>query len=248
MTSTRFPVLTFHSIDEQIAAISFPPDLFAYGISTLRRVGYQSVNLDVLADTLNRRLPFLDSTLAITFDDGYASVYQNAFPVLVENKMMATIFLTVGKEQSDRLPLLNGRTMLSWDEIREMHNYGIEFGAHTLTHLDLSHLSPSEIETEIRESKDRIEQMLGASVTAFAYPFGRFDARSHAIAQKYFACAVSDRLGWVRRASDLFALERLDAYYLQNKNFFGALSTLWFRGYIFGRSIPRNLRRTWITR
>jgi hypothetical protein len=126
-----------------------------------------------------------------------------------------------------------------------MHKYGIEFGAHTLTHPDLTRLPLQNIETEMRASQDRIEQMLGVRVSSFAYPFGRFNASSRAIAQKYFACAVSDRLGWVRQDSDLLALERLDAYYLKNEKLFAALPTAWLRGYILARRIPRDLRRAW---
>ena len=83
--------------------------------------------------------------------------------------------------------------------------------------------------------------MLGVGVSSFAYPFGRFDARSHSIARKYFACAVSDRLGWVRPRSDPFALERLDAYYLKNEKLFSLMPTLWLRWYILVRRIPRDL-------
>ena len=244
MISTRLPILTFHSMDEQDAVISFSPDLFATGISIWHQAKYQSVRLDAL----NIENRFSASTLVITFDDGYASVYRHAFPVLLEHNMTATIFLTVGKEHSDRVPMLNGREMLSWREIREMHAYGIEFGAHTLTHPDLTRLPLVEIETEMRESKERIEQILGADVSSFAYPFGRLDARSRSIAQKYFSRAVSDRLGWAHTRSDLWALERLDAFYMKNAKYWDALFTPWFRGYIFARRVPRELRRMWISR
>ena len=74
----------------------------------------------------------------ITFDDGYRSVYEEAFPVLERYGMCATVFLTVGedegKEPASRLPSLNGHPMLSWSEIREMNSAAMGVGAHTLTH------------------------------------------------------------------------------------------------------------------
>jgi len=243
--TSALPILTFHSLDQQSSAISFAPKMFAQSILALRGASYRTLALDVVADALEHQIALPDFAVALTFDDGYASVYRYGFPVLVEHQMTATIFLTVGKTCSERLPSLEGRVMLSWSEIKEMHRNGIAFGAHTLTHPDLTRLTPLAGETEMRESQDRIVQKLGAKVSSFAYPIGRFDASSRASAQKYFTCAVSDRLGWVHGNSDPFTLARLDAYYLQNEKFFSALSARWFRGYVFARSVPRRLRRAW---
>jgi peptidoglycan/xylan/chitin deacetylase (PgdA/CDA1 family) len=133
--------------------------------------------------------------------------------------------------------------MLAWREIREMHHWGIDFGAHTLTHPDLTRLPSKQIETEMRASKAIIEDALSAPVTCFAYPYGRYDARSHHVAQRCFAAACSDRLGLVTAKSDPYALERVDTYYLRTDRLFGILLTALFPWYITGRSIPRRVRR-----
>lgn len=62
---------------------------------------------------------------------------------------------------------------LSWDEIREMSENNIEFGAHTCTHEILSRISRDEVYNEIRRSKERIEEELRSRVDAFAYPNGQ---------------------------------------------------------------------------
>ncbi len=183
----------------------------------------------------------------ITFDDGYQSVYDEAFPVLQRYGTPATVFLTVGEKWAAqpgvRLPGLEGRSMLSWQEIREMQRSGITFGAHTLTHPDLTRLPAERVESEICESKAIIEDALSAPVTCFAYPFGRYDRQSCEIVRQHFASACSDTLGLVTADSDRYALERVDAYYLRTDRSFDVVLTRLFPWYIRVRSIPRRIRR-----
>lgn len=80
--------------------------------------------------------------------------------------------------------------MLTWRDIREMHRWGITFGAHTLTHPDLPRLSLDRAKAETCDSKAVIEDTLGAPVTCFAYPYGRYNRCSRELAQQHFACAV----------------------------------------------------------
>lgn len=61
---------------------------------------------------------------------------------------------------------------VTWDEVREMQVNGIEFGSHTCTHPKLTKLDLSDLDRELRESKNRIESMIDASVDSFCYPNG----------------------------------------------------------------------------
>jgi peptidoglycan/xylan/chitin deacetylase (PgdA/CDA1 family) len=245
--SASVPILTFHAIDDSGAVIAFAPQSFRRGLRHLREAGYRSISLLQAGECINRRQPFPERSFVITFDDGYESVYSQALPVLRELNFSATVFLTTGRKAhqaiDERLPSLENRQMLSWREISEMQKVGIEFGAHTLTHPDLTRLSPPEIDREIGDSKKRIEDALGVPVATFAYPFGRYDERSREIAAGYFASASSDRLGITRLQSDRYALERVDAYYLRSERAFNLLPTKLFSGYIHSRSLPRRLRR-----
>jgi peptidoglycan/xylan/chitin deacetylase (PgdA/CDA1 family) len=245
--AASLPVLTFHAVDDTASVISFAPKLFRRGLESLRESGYRAIRLREASECIRRGEPFPDRSFVITFDDGYESTYSKALPVLREVNFSATVFLTVGmdpiRRSDERLPSLESRSMLCWREIQEMQKYGIEFGAHTLTHPDLTKLPAPQIELEIGESKKRIEEATGAQVSSFAYPFGRFDERSRQIARQYFACACSDRLGLANAQSDLYALERVDAYYLRSEKAFDLLPTKFFSGYILSRSLPRRLRR-----
>ena len=244
--SVRITILTFHALDNASTVTSFAPALFERMARMLRASGLPAISLSDAVMGLRDEVALPERSVVITFDDGYCSAYEVAFPILREHGLPATVFLTVGSAAGDpgaRLPSIEGRAMLSWGEIREMHRGGIDFGAHTLTHPDLTCLPASEIEREMVASRTVLEQVLGQAVTGFAYPFGRHDRRSHRLARKHFDCACSDRLGSAHRGSDLHALPRVDAYYLRRAWLVDSLATPWFPWYIRARAVPRRIRR-----
>lgn len=245
--TTRLPISTFHDLSGDRAPISFPPALFERGMTMLRERSFGAVSLVDAAALIQHGERFPERSMVITFDDGYRSVYEHAFPVLQRLGLPATVFLTVGRgrpaEAGVRLPSLEGRTMLSWAEIREMHAAGIEFGAHTLTHPDLTSLPPDRVETEMRESKSVIEDALGGGVRTFCYPYGRHNKLVRTVARGLFACACSDKLGLATIHSDTHALERVDAYYLRTDRLFGLVPSSLFPWYVSARAVPRRLRR-----
>jgi peptidoglycan/xylan/chitin deacetylase (PgdA/CDA1 family) len=242
----RLPILTFHDIDERPSVISISPDVFQRIMKRLTEAGYVSISLSKIAECVGKAQPFPDRALGITFDDGFRSVYDKAFPVLQEYGMSATVFLTVGAgtngSAQDRLPSYIGREMLRWPEIREMARGGIDFGGHTQTHPDLTRLPMDRAHEEICAGKSVIEDVLGSPVTAFAYPFGYHDARIREIVRKYYACACSGRLGMARTTSDPFALERVDMYYFRKERLFRVMGTRSFPLYVRLLSVPRQLR------
>ena len=62
--------------------------------------------------------------------------------------------------------------LLTWPQIRELHRAGHAIGAHSMTHRVLATLTDAEQEVEIRESRRRLEGVLGCRVRSFAYPVG----------------------------------------------------------------------------
>jgi peptidoglycan/xylan/chitin deacetylase (PgdA/CDA1 family) len=241
------PILTFHAIEDRPSIMTISPRVFNGGLARLHAKGYRTVSLLEAVDCLRRGVPFPARAVVLTFDDGYRSVYTEAFPSLRRHGMTATVFLTVGdrgpKAKTERLPSLNGRSMLSWEEIRLMRQEGIECGAHTLTHPDLTRLPADRLVAEVCGGKAILEDTLGTPVTTFAYPYGRYDRRSRDLVREHFACACSDRLGLLTGRSALDALERVDAYYLRTERLFGLLGTRWLPWYLLARNLPRRLRR-----
>jgi peptidoglycan/xylan/chitin deacetylase (PgdA/CDA1 family) len=240
------PVLTFHAVDERRSVISIPPRVFRQGLAALHERGFRTLGLSEAAERVRGGSSFPERAFAITFDDGYESVYQEAFPVLQRLGMSATVFLTAGVVGAGRAsggPGFEGRPMLSWPEVREMQRQGLTIGAHTLTHPDLTTLPSGRVETEVRDSKLMIEDAVGVSVACFAYPYGRYDRRVRDIVRGHFTCACSDRLGLVDADSDPFALERVDAYYLRSERLFAVMLSRLFPYYVRARGVPRRIRR-----
>ena len=133
--------------------------------------------------------------------------------------------------------------MLSWSEIREMGSYGIEFGAHTLTHPDLTLLDTGDARDEILASKAIIENALGSPVVSFAYPYGRCNDRIRSIVAEQFSGACTDILELITARSDPYTLPRVDAYYLRTDRLCRLILTRFFPWYVRLRAVPRRTRR-----
>jgi len=127
----------------------------------------------VTAGELARRSAQGDSiqdVAAITFDDGYNDTVTLAAPVLRKFNMPATVFLDTARIDADA-------PALSTADIRTLVDSGFEIGAHTVTHCDLRHLSDTKLHAELSASRRRLEEITGAAVDGFAYPFGAYDDR-----------------------------------------------------------------------
>jgi peptidoglycan/xylan/chitin deacetylase (PgdA/CDA1 family) len=107
--------------------------------------------------------------------------------------------------------------MMTWEEVREMHNHGMDFGAHTVTHPNLPNTTPEEAEREVRESKEMIEGQLRTRVHDFSYPNGRGSSHlteqvKEIVRQAGFRSAVTSLAGCIESGNDLFTLKRIGVY------------------------------------
>lgn len=106
----------------------------------------------------------------------------------------------------------NLRSMLSWEEVADMANHGVSFGAHTVSHPILTEMPQAEAKEEIIESKRIMEDRLERKVTHFAIPNGGAcdfseDLKAFCI-ELGFETIVSTEYGWVDHASDPYFLKR----------------------------------------
>jgi peptidoglycan/xylan/chitin deacetylase (PgdA/CDA1 family) len=103
--------------------------------------------------------------------------------------------------------------MMTSEQLRELHGMGMQVGAHTVNHPILARLPREQARAEILQSKQRLESIVGAPVTLFAYPNGKpgedYSPESVALARECgFAAAVSTSPGVSNRHTDLFQLRR----------------------------------------
>jgi peptidoglycan/xylan/chitin deacetylase (PgdA/CDA1 family) len=215
--SRPIPILMYHSVADEsrgvLAPFTLSPDLFYDHMRHLHDEGYRTYSVSAYLEELDGGRPLPPKSVVLTFDDGYADFHEAALPVLAEHGLSATLYVTTGvlDGDTDWLPAhpADRRPALSQTQLEEVAAAGIECGAHTHTHPQLDVLEVDHAATEIRESKDILEQRLQRSVSTFAYPFGYYDRSvRHTVIEAGFrsACAVGDVVNTVE--SDRYALPR----------------------------------------
>jgi peptidoglycan/xylan/chitin deacetylase (PgdA/CDA1 family) len=181
--------------------------------------------MKALASGLRRVVPLhrvFDSpgSVAITFDDAFENFRRSALPVLKAHSLPATVFAVsgyVGKRNAWQQPFgIPDAPLMNWTGIRECSDAGIEIGCHTVSHPRLPDLTPEALDTELRESKNSIEQCTGRKVDTVAYPYGALNQMTRDCAAQYFTIGCGTKLAFVRDSDDRLRLPRLDVYYLRN--------------------------------
>ena len=144
-----------------------------------------------------------EKTVGITVDDGFRSIYTEAWPRFSKAHLPFTIFVATD-------PIENSNSgYLDWDQIREMRRSGVTFGAHTASHIHLVDASRKEIEAEIQRSNDRFTNELGEPPKLFAYPFGETSKEViHAVSVGRYQYAFGQHSGVVNRSSSFRYLPR----------------------------------------
>lgn len=154
-------------------------------------------------------------TVTITFDDGYQDNLA-AFEELKRRNMLATWFIVSGSV--GRVPTwpADGRPagrLLNAGELRQMRDAGMEIGSHTVNHLRLTELDEASRRNELLSSKQALEDILGNSVTSFAYPYGAWDEGCATAAREAdYLAACTTRTGWALRDGDPYRLRRLTVF------------------------------------
>ena len=175
----------------------------------------------VAAMRAGRKLP--DRTIGITIDDAYLSVYTEAWPRLKAAGLPFTLF--VATDPVDR----GYPGMVSWEQIREMRDAGVEIGAHTASHLHMADTTAATNRTEMQRSLKRLEEELGKRPTVFAYPYGEAGlAEQTLVAEFGFETAFGQHSGAAHADSDPLYLPRfaLNETYSGDKDFVLRVNTL----------------------
>jgi peptidoglycan/xylan/chitin deacetylase (PgdA/CDA1 family) len=202
-------ILVYHSVGNNAYPFTVRPDVFERQMKWLRENGFNIVSLNQLA-TYREAGVIPARTIVVTFDDGYADNYENAFPVLRRYGIPATIFVITGQRHYDPQEPSPDLPMLSESQLREMHGSGlIDIEPHSQTHRKFSQASEDMIEREVSESKSVIEHMLNKKCAHFAYPKGRHsDAAYRAVARTGIRYAYTTDRGRVSVADNPFAIPR----------------------------------------
>jgi len=235
----HIPILAYHRVNDfHQNTLTVNTGLFRKQMGYLKKKGYQSISLGELPNFhLNRSFNLPAKPIVITFDDGFQDNYLYAFPILKEYGYKATFFLIldlIGTDiifEKDKMekPNLSEDIMLSWNEVRKMHEEGMEFGSHTCSHVNLLQISPTQAEQEILEAYLRFEQKVSYPPLFFCYPYGAFDPGIKALVEKAgFRGAVVTPSRYIEK-EDFFALFRVGIYGHDNLRTFKFKISKWFK-------------------
>ncbi|MCF2666000.1 polysaccharide deacetylase family protein [Streptococcus alactolyticus] len=209
-TAIHFPILMYHAIhvmapeESANANLIVDPTTFESHVQRLSNEGYYFLTPEEVHKVLTENvLPNGNQKIIwLTFDDSLWDFYDNAYPILQKYQVKATnnvITSTVGSQAN-----------LSLDEMLEMKNNGMSFQDHTVTHPDLSATDSSTQTTEMKDSKQYLDDSLNQDTIAIAYPAGRYSDTTLQIAENLdYKLGVTTNEGLASADNGLLSLNRI---------------------------------------
>ena len=222
------PVIMYHRVinnaeNEGVYGTYIYEDMFKKHLQYLKDKNYTVITFKDL-DKIGWRNRFEKGKkyIILTFDDGYKDNYDLAFPILKEFNFKATIFLMGSLTYNEWDVKAGGErkfSLMSVEMIKEMQDYGIEFGAHTFNHPKINTLSNEEIEHQIVDVKKPLEEKIGKEIITFAYPYGILNDYAKEMAKKAgYTFALATDSGSVCLSDDLYQIRRIAIF--PNTNLF----------------------------
>ncbi|MGD8346339.1 MAG: polysaccharide deacetylase family protein [Lysobacterales bacterium] len=252
MADQRLTVLTYHALDGRGDVISTAPDLFESQLQHLAASGINGISLRTAWERLEQDGRFPESSVVLTFDDGYLSVFENALPALRRHGFRATVFVPtafVGRKTEEAFDLNEhlDREMMNWGQLEELAAAGMEIAAHSRKHPDLTRLDDRELEDELAGCLLELENRIHRPVVSFAYPYGFYDERvRHAVGHHYrYACTTA--LGHNGLNTDPLSIRRIDAFYLKRESMLLRAARGELGGWCVKRQVLRDTRE-WFSR
>lgn len=207
-------VLCYHIVEAPAdPRMEISREVFRQHLQYLEMTGYNVIPLQHLYEYVTgKRSRIPKNAIVITIDDGWRSTYTEAFPELQKRKFPFTIFI---------YPKIIGQTAnaLTWKQIKEMSDAGVDVQSHTLSHGYLTrrrHRSLNEVsyvrwlQKELTESRRILEKQTGKPVRFLAYPYGDFDDVVARQTEKAgYEVGLTCEFGPVRRGSDTFRMKRV---------------------------------------
>lgn len=199
-------VMNYHAVNDiSHSSLVVTTSDFRDDMKYLANNGYTSITMDELYNYLvhNESLP--DKPVLITFDDGYTDNYTNAFPILKEYHMQATLFMIGDAIGTDRF--------LSAEQLKEMDANGFHIEAHTYSHKRLTNLDDMTLQADLAKSRTVLESLLQRPIRYLAYPQG---FNNELVQQRTknagYLMAFTVAPGTVKPGDNLFALNRLSIF------------------------------------
>jgi peptidoglycan/xylan/chitin deacetylase (PgdA/CDA1 family) len=167
----EIPVLCYHQIrnwqsTDSKFAITYimPPEKFSAQMKLLADSGYHTITPGELLDFLDKKISLPSKPVLITFDDGTASQYNNAIPVLKQYHFNATFFIMTVS--------LNHSIYMSDQQVKNLSDDNFIIGCHTWGHHNVTGYTNDDWIVQLEKPKQLLEKITGKAVEYFAYPNG----------------------------------------------------------------------------
>ena len=209
-TTLELPILMYHYIrippsprrDLVGYNLSVSPQQFAAQMDWLAAHGYHTVTFSDLRLYWQRVAPLPSKPVIITLDDGYQDLYTAAFPILASHGFTAVAYVISG--------WVDDPGYVTRAEILQMDQYGIEIGAHTVTHVNLTHSSAPWMTFQLVQSKAWLEKLVGHAVPDMAYPSGKYNAQVvAAVARAGYYSSVTEDVSYLHTQANRYVWGRV---------------------------------------
>ncbi len=203
-------VLYHHVATDTPPSTSLSPAQFRSHLEFIRDNAIDVIPLDELLKAIETGIELPEKTIAITFDDGYLSIFTEAFPMLTEFGFPFTVFISTG-------PIDRAQpNYMTWDQIRTMSDADVIIANHMVEHPYMLDRQPEQtdelwllnLKEELLRAQLTINNETGQDHKLFAYPYGEYDDRIKQMVTELGFAGFAQNSGAVNETSDVAALPR----------------------------------------
>ncbi|NVK24909.1 MAG: polysaccharide deacetylase family protein [Gammaproteobacteria bacterium] len=200
-------VLAYHHVSSETPpSTSVSVENFKKHLELIEELGLQVVPITTITDAIKAGKPVEHNWIAITFDDGYSSVYDTAWPLLKEKNYPFSVYINPAMVKPSKL-------YMDWQQLEELSDQGVIIANHTMKHENLVQdgLTLEQITDTILEAEEIIKQRLNQNHKIFVYPFGEYNEQIEQILSKHGFVGLAQHSGAINETSNITALLRFPA-------------------------------------
>lgn len=178
----QIPVIMYHGVSDTtwgLEGLFMKVADFEAQMKYLSDNGYETIFIeDIEKDYTGKKV------VALTFDDGYVDFYTNVLPIIKKYNIKANLYVITSTT--------NNNKYINEEQIKEIANSGlVSIGSHTVYHNSLATLNEDSIESELRDSKKYLENLIGKEIKTICYPSGSYNTSVLNIASKYYKYGIT---------------------------------------------------------
>ncbi|ABR30244.1 polysaccharide deacetylase [Thermosipho melanesiensis] len=171
-------IFIYHRFDDEryLSTNTWTSELEMH-IKLVKKLGYSIWTLKDLEDYIygNKKE---ENAVIFTIDDGYITTYTKAFPIFKKYNVPFSVFLYFGG-------VGHSKEYLSWDMVKKMADYGVEFGHHSVSHDKFPFKNIDYFEKDLVEGLKIWKEHMGTSLKYYAYPYGYYNQEMIEVLKKH---------------------------------------------------------------